>query len=80
MNSIRVLFPCIFALEIILAVSLTAAIGYTSQMKEARETAADFLALIGGMIEDQLDRHLTAPASLVRNYAKEVRKRFHDRI
>ena len=75
MNSIRVLFPCIFALEIILAVSLTAAIGYTSQMKEARETAADFLALIGGMIEDQLDRHLTAPASLVRNYAKEVRKR-----
>ena len=75
MNSIRVLFPCIFALEIILAVSLTAAIGYTSQMKEARETAADFLALIGGMIEDQLDRYLTAPASLVRNYAKEVRKR-----
>jgi len=75
MNSIRLLFPCIFALEIILAVSLTAAIGYTSQMKEARETAVEFLALIGGMIEDQLDRHLTAPASLVRNYAKEARKR-----
>ncbi len=75
MNSIRVLFPIIFALEIVVAVSLTAAIGYTSQMKEARETAAEFLVLIGGMIEDQLDRHLSAPTSLVRNYAKEAQKR-----
>jgi hypothetical protein len=75
MNSIRVLFPIIFALEIVLAVGLTTAIGYTSQMKEARETAAQFLVLIAGMIEDQLDRHLSVPASLVRNYAKEAGKR-----
>jgi HAMP domain-containing protein len=74
MNSIRLVFPVIFALEIVLAVSLTVAIGYTSQMKEARETAAQFLVLIAGMIEDQLDRHLSVPASLVRNYAKEARR------
>ena len=75
MNSIRLVFPIIFALEIVLAVSLTTAIGYTSQMKEARETAAQFLVLIAGMLEDQLDRHLSIPASLVRNYAKEAGKR-----
>ena len=75
MNSIRLLFPLIFALEIVLAVSLTAAIGYNSQMREARETAAQFLVLISGMIEDQLDRHLSTPSSLVRNYAKEAQKR-----
>ena len=75
MNSIRLVFPLIFALEIVLTAGLTAAIGYTSQMREARETAAQFLVLIGGMIEDQLDRHLSAPTSLVRIYAKEARKR-----
>lgn len=74
MNSIRLVFPLIFALEIVLAAGLTAAIGYTSQMREARETAAQFLIMIGGMIEDQLDRHLSAPTNLARIYAKEARK------
>ncbi len=75
MMSIRLVFPIIFALEIVVAVSLTAAIGYTSQMREARETAAQFLALIAGTIDDQLDRYLSVPASLARNYAKEAQKR-----
>ena len=69
-------------MEIILTVSLTAAISYTGQMKEARETAGQFLVLISGMIEDQLDRYLLVPESLARTYAKEAvkqpGKRFDD--
>ncbi|MFZ4702807.1 MAG: cache domain-containing protein [Candidatus Methylumidiphilus sp.] len=72
MNSIRLIFPLLFAMEIILTVSLTLAINYTGQMNEARETAGQFLVLISGMIEDQLDRHLLVPASLARNYAREA--------
>ena len=75
MNSIRLLFPLIFAVEIVFAVSLTAAIGYASQMQEARETATHFLDLIAGTLDDQLEKHLSVPAALVRSYAREARAR-----
>ncbi|MDD2767714.1 MAG: HAMP domain-containing protein [Methylococcus sp.] len=73
MISIRVLFPLIFALQIFVAVGLTGAIAYVSHMREAQDTAAEILDLIGSTMDDQLYKFMSMPIDLTRIYADDLR-------
>ena len=75
MNSIRLVFPALFAAQILIGASLVMGIALVSQMREARETARDFLNLIGGTVDDQLQAQLAAPLLLTRGYARQIREK-----
>ena len=73
MNSIKIVFPALFAALILVSVGIVATIALVSQTRDARETAHSMLDLIGGTIDDNIYNNLTSAYNLTRIYAKQIR-------
>ena len=82
MRSIRVVFPLILTLQMVVAVGLTGTIAYLSHLREARETAAEIVNVIGSTMDEQLYQYLSIPMTLTEAYAERLRlqpqRRFSD--
>ncbi|RYU61409.1 HAMP domain-containing protein [Methylolobus aquaticus] len=82
MRSIRFVFPLILTFQMVVAVGLTGTIAYLSHLKEARETAAEIVNVIGSTMDEQLYQYLYIPMTLTEAYAERVRlqpqRRFSD--
>ena len=73
MRSIRIVFPLILTLQMVVAVGLTGTIAYLSHLREARETAAEMVNVIGSTMDEQLYQYLSIPMTLTEAYAERVR-------
>jgi HAMP domain-containing protein len=74
MNSIRILFPSLFAILILISVGIVATISLISQTREAKETAEIMLDLIGTTIDDHIYKNLSSAYNLTRIYAHLVQE------
>jgi len=72
MKSIRIIFPTLFALLILLSVGSVAFISISTQMKEAKETAGVILDLVVSDVEAELQNHLNLAYELTHVYAQEI--------
>ncbi len=74
MRSIRYVFGGLFSLLILVSVGLVASISVVMQFREADESAAVLMKMIGGRVEDLIDHEFKELMSLERIYARQIEK------
>jgi HAMP domain-containing protein len=72
MKSIRYVFGALFSLLILVSVGLVASVSVMMQFREADESAAVLMSMIGGRVEDLIDLEFKELTSLERIYARQI--------
>lgn len=70
-GSVRIVIPGLFALLILVSTGLLVSASLAMQFREADQSAKDLLDLMGGRVEDLVEREISDLQTLVRIYSRE---------